>query len=488
MRATRRHRFLAASSIVCVTLGATSPAGADSLAAALTDAYRFNQQIKAERAAVRGKDELVPEAKSNLWRPHVFFEPQSGITRTPEHIKTIIPSTRLDLPDQSFTQKQDSTATDQLLQINLTMNLFDSGLTAAQLREAKALINAERGILKQTEQQVFQNVAIAYGQIVLNQFLAQYALETKQDTAGLLTEVQKLARQHFVTVTAVAQLEEEYQGAVSSYEQAMGAAGAARAQFLAVVERPAGKIGGWPEIAPNPAALTPALKIAAVDNPQVVIARSTLAAAYAAVGVAKAQLLPVLSLLGTLSRDWNNTHFTGNDVLIANGFPPHYSDTNSASAMLGFRLTMPLYQGGGEYANVRQQYDAVMQNQRTLIDTEFSVRGAAGSAWQTLNAAAAQYHSATAQVAAARQALAGMKRQFQDGTETITDVLTEERNLSSALATQAQAGYAYFTAVVAFQVATGRFTAKDLHLPVRLYDPLDHYEAVKNKWFGFGPN
>jgi hypothetical protein len=38
------------------------------------------------------------------------------------------------------------------------------------------------------------------------------------------------------------------------------------------------------------------------------------------------------------------------------------------------------------------------------------------------------------------------------------------------------------------QVAIGRFTAKDLHLPVQLYDPLDHYRAVTEKLIGFGPD
>jgi outer membrane protein len=477
-----------AAYIAVFALFVPRPGRADSLRAALTDAYQLNQQIKAERAAVKGKDELVPEAKSNLWRPHVSFQPQTSIARTAGTLKDIVPPFSPGGRRQSYTEGQYDTATNQLLQISATMNIFNSGQTAAQLHEAKALIDAERGILKQTEEQVFQSVATYYGQIVLNQFLAQYALETKQNTERLLTEVRALAQQHFVTTTSVDQLEEEYQSAVSSYQQAIGAAAAARAQFLAVVGRPAGGIDGWPEIAPIPPALSPAIEIAGVDNPQIITARAELAAAYAAADLAKRQLLPVLSLFTTLSRNWSNTHYTSNNSLVPSGLPPYFSDSNTVNATVGLSLSMPLYQGGYEYANVRQQLDLVLQNQHTLIDTEFSVEGAVGSAWQTLNAAAAQYHSTTAQVAAAKRALAGMERQFQDGTETITDVLTEQNNLSSALAAQAQAGYSYFTSVVAFEVAIGRFTAKDLHLPVQLYNPLVHYQAVKNKWFGFGPN
>lgn len=475
--------LLAPGIVVSPVLFAALPARADNLSSALADAYQLNQQIAAERATVQGKDENAAEAKANLWRPHITFQPQVSIARTPEHIKdTFLPPHK---PRQGDMENNDNTQTERLLQINATMNLFDSGLTAAQLREAKGLINAERGILKTTEQGVFQNVATQYGQIVLNQLLAQAALETRQDTERLRGIVKALEAEHFVTSTAVSQIEEQYQGSVASYEQARAAVAAARAQFLALVGRPAGKIEGWPALKPKPPALEPAIKIALADNPQVFTARSELAAAQAAVDVAKAELLPVLSVFGNVSRDWTNTHFTGNNVNVPSGLPPYYSNTNSANATVGLRLTMPLYQGGSEYANVRQQIDTVLQNQRLLINAQATVRGAVEAAWKDLEGAREQYRATTAQVEAARLALAGMKRQFADGTETITDVLTEERNLSSALAAAAQAGYSYFTAVVAFQVATGSFNAKDLHLPVQLYDPLDHYRAVKDKWIGF---
>jgi outer membrane protein len=32
----------------------------------------------------------------------------------------------------------------------------------------------------------------------------------------------------------------------------------------------------------------------------------------------------------------------------------------------------------------------------------------------------------------------------------------------------------------------GRLTAEQLKLPVQLYDPKKHYDAVRNKWIGFG--
>jgi outer membrane protein len=34
--------------------------------------------------------------------------------------------------------------------------------------------------------------------------------------------------------------------------------------------------------------------------------------------------------------------------------------------------------------------------------------------------------------------------------------------------------------------ATGRLTARDLHLPVPLYDETAYFNAVKDKWVGLG--
>ena len=43
-------------------------------------------------------------------------------------------------------------------------------------------------------------------------------------------------------------------------------------------------------------------------------------------------------------------------------------------------------------------------------------------------------------------------------------------------------------AVAEFDLAqqVGRLVAAELKLPVQLYDPKKHYDAVRNKWVGFG--
>lgn len=460
-------------------------ARADSLDQALADAYNRNQQIVAQRAALQGEAEKVPEAKANLWRPHLSLSDQATETRTLEDLQQ--KGNTSSNAHQNFTLEQDSVVGDQLISLNTLVNLYDSGQTFAQVRFAEGLIKVEQGVLAQTEQNVFVSVSQSYGQIMLNQLLRDLALEQKHDLEGMRTEVHAIVRQHLVTVGEVAQVDAQYASAQASYEQAIGNLDAARDQFLAVVGRPAGKIEGWPSLPPLPTSMDAGVSIAQKENPQIYSARYQVEANQAAADAAVDSLLPTVSLVSTVSKEDTGTHFTANNVGLPGGLPPYRTYADSTAFQIGLRLTWPLYQGGSEYALVRQQRQAVDQAQSTLIDTERSVTGSVRSEWHQLIAAKAQIAASKIQVDSARVALDGSERQYRDGTTSITDVIQQRQNLNSAVTTFDQANFNYFISAVQFFAAIGRFNAKSLNLPVELYDPLRYYKVVKDLWFGFGP-
>jgi outer membrane protein len=462
-----------------------SAARADNLDQALTDAYRLNQQIAAQRAALQGAAERVPQAKANLWRPHISLSEQATETRTLEDLQE--KGNTASNTHYNFTLEQDNVAGNQLISLNTLVNLYDSGQTFAQIRYAKALIKVEAGILAQTEQNVFVSVAQAYGQVVLNQLLRDLALEQEDDLSGMRTEVHAIVRQHLVTVGEVAQVDAQYASAQASYDQAIGNLDAARDQFLAVVGRPAGKISGWPSLPPLPPSLDTAITVAQRQNPQIYSARYQVVANQAAADAAFDNLLPVVSLVSTVSKGDTGTHYTANNAGVGTGVPPYRTYSDVTTFEIGLQLTWPLYEGGSEYALIRQQRQAVDQAQSTLTDTDRSVIGSVRSEWHQLIAAKAQIASSKAQVDAARIALTGAERQYRDGTTTITNVIQQRQNLNTAVTTFDQANYNYLIATVQFFAAIGRYNAKSLDLPVKLYDPLRYYNEVKDLWFGFGP-
>src|SRR4029079_12213574 len=95
-----------------------------------------------------------------------------------------------------------------------------------------------------------------------------------------------------------------------------------------------------------------AIKMAELNNPQVIAALFNNAAAKDAVDVAMAQLLPTVTLQGQMFQQNNASSWSTQ----ANGY------------QVTATLAVPLYQGGSEYAGVRQARQLEQQTQRQVDD------------------------------------------------------------------------------------------------------------------------
>ena len=70
------------------------------------------------------------------------------------------------------------------------------------------------------------------------------------------------------------------------------------------------------------------------------------------------------------------------------------------------------------------------------------------------------------------------------GQRTTLDVLDAQQELLDAQVTQVLAQRGRVVAAFRLISAVGRLDETELSLPVARYDPTEHYEAVKDKWFG----
>ncbi|MGH7191246.1 MAG: TolC family protein, partial [Acetobacteraceae bacterium] len=149
-------------------------------------------------------------------------------------------------------------------------------------------------------------------------------------------------------------------------------------------------------------------------------------------------------------------------------------------------LSVPLYQGGSEYASVRQAKQEQDKAVETLDNARRTAVQQASQAWQTLVAAEAAIASSKAAVSANRIALEGTERQAIVGTATTLDVLTVQQNLLNSETTLVQNLASFITASYGVAAAIGRLTAKDLKLPVSYYDENAYYRSVRSAWVGVG--
>jgi outer membrane protein len=188
------------------------------------------------------------------------------------------------------------------------------------------------------------------------------------------------------------------------------------------------------------------------------------------VDVAFSQLLPQVSFQGQMFQ--------------SNNSGARSSQTNGYQALL--QLSVPVYQGGQEYSAVRQAKQSQQQTSKLIDDARRTAVQNSVQSWETLAAAKASANSTRAQIQANSIALEGVEREAIVGSRTTLDVLNAQQALLQSQVTLVQNLAQVVTASYQVASAIGRLTARDLNLPVPLYDETAYYTAVKNKWVGLG--
>ena len=196
-----------------------------------------------------------------------------------------------------------------------------------------------------------------------------------------------------------------------------------------------------------------------------------------AVDVSFSALAPNLYLQGSGSYAKNESStFPGNLSTI--------DRTYGVSATLN--LSFPIYQGGQEYAAIRQARQNYLQAVRQTEDAQRAAREQAVQAYETLIAARASIESSHVAVRSSEIALEGLEREALVGSATTQEVLIGQQNLLAAEITLVQNVTSLVTASYGVASAIGRLTASDLGLQVPLYDETAYYKAVRDLLWGTG--
>jgi outer membrane protein len=163
---------------------------------------------------------------------------------------------------------------------------------------------------------------------------------------------------------------------------------------------------------------------------------------------------------------------------------PSTSYDRTSSASVSLNLTVPLYQGGAEYAKVRQAKEQLDTARLQTDANRDQVRARVTSYWGQLDAARASVVAAKAQIDAAELTLTGVQEEWRVGQKTNVDVLDAQTAVVNAKSTLATAERNRLVASFALLAAVGRLDATHLKLKVSVYRPEEHYGAVRDKWFG----
>ena len=465
----RRIANLASIAGVVVGLTAVSTQ-AQTLTDALAEAYNTNPQLLAQRALLRATDEQVPQALS-FWRPQVTFTGQVGLNTSALQTPPVSPSLN-GLGQIVFSSDRRHIITrPDLVQFQAIEPVYRGGRTVAQTRQAINTVESTRAQTLAVETSVFQAVAMAYLDVVRDQALVEVDRNNVDVLRKQLEATQDRFRVGEVTRTDVAQAEAALAQAQGTLVTQQGTLEISRAEYVRAVGHPPGRLMLPRERPVLPATREEALSLATNNNFSVISAKFAELAARDNIDVVRGQLLPQISVAGTLARSYDQSATFKGALL--------------NSAQITAQLTMPLYEGGAIYSQTRQAQQTVGQRRSQVDDARRAAVQTAAQFWSTLQAARASISSFAAAVRAAQIALEGTQQEALVGTRTVLDVLIQNQTL---LQTQSQLVTAQHDAALAeFNLASavGRLIAPELNLPVRLYDMEQHYREVKDKWIGF---
>jgi TolC family type I secretion outer membrane protein len=465
-----RSSFQLYSSVASVLAGliAVQPAVAQTIQDTMSTAYGQSTQLGGARAQQRATDEQVPQALSN-WRPTVTAT--AGITRTHTDIAPPAAAITSGTAPGWNTQK---TASVQVVQ-----NLYRGGRTEAQTSQATNAVKAGQAQLKSTEQAVLLQAAQSYLDVVRDQSTVDLNANNEAVLKRQLDAETDRLRVGEVTRTDVALAQASYQQARAQYTTAVGTLQTDRAAFQRVIGQAPGKLVQPAFKYELPATLEDAVAEAEENNPNVVAAEFIERAARDGVDLAQGARLPTIQLIGTFERIYPGAN--ASESVFGNTHASHI-DTGSVEA----QVTWPLYTGGLASSQVRQSKQTANQNLIEIEDAKRVARQTAIAAWQQLVAAKANIEALTSQVEAAQIGAEGTRQQALVGTATVLDSLTAEQQLLQAQVNLVGAQHDALVDSFTLLSAVGRMTARDLTLPVTIYDPQVNQDRVRDKWFGTG--
>src|SRR5271166_4719259 len=308
--------------------------------------------------------------------------------------------------------------------IEATQNVFDGYQTINRIRNAESNVMAVREQLRFTEQNTLLTGVTDYMDVLRDTAI----LELQRNNVLVLQEQLRETRDRFtvgeVTRTDVAQAEASLASSQATELSAEATLSASIARYRQTIgDEPKTLAPVRPIAKPVPRTLAQAITISQVEHPAI-----------------------TAQLLGT--------------------------------------LTLPIYQGGADYATIRHSKENLSVQELHADSLRDQIRQAVVSAWGLNQASVGIVRAARASVAANEVALAGVREEAKVGQRTTLDVLNAQQALLAARSNLVSAEHDQVVNSYSLLSQIGRLNVPTLGLGVAEYDPRVHYDQVKTKWIG----
>jgi outer membrane protein len=455
--------------VVAAIAGGAMPftrASADTLESALGYAYQNNPQLNAQRAVVRATDEGVPQALAG-YRPKAAVTANVGIQSLSTTVREIGSTTLPNAPASYFTQSGHNAP--HGVGATVTQTLLNGFQTANRTRLAEGQVLAARETLRTIEQTVLLNAVTAYMNLLRDTAILELQRSNLESLQEQLRQTRLRLESGNVTATDVSQSEARLAVGRTQFFAAEANYQSSRAIYRQVIGVDPGKLSpATPVDRFTPNKLNAAIAAGIAKNPNVTVAQHNVDVAMLQVKVAEGALYPTLSVQGSVQKNYETA----------------LNALQSFSASVVGQFSAPIYQGGSEYAAIRQAKETQGQKQLDLNVARDQARMTVVQAWAQLEAAKSSIESTKVQVTSAESALNGVREEARLGQRTTLDVLNAQQELVNARIAMVAAQRDRVVNSYALLAAVGRLSPQVLGLRVPTYDATVHYHQVRDAWAG----
>lgn len=436
-----------------------TPLFADSLAAAIADAYAQNPDLLAKRYDLRALDDELgialatarPSARIQITGGYDWTKP-GDITQASRSL-----SDRLNNPNIERNSVSSEVRVDQ--------PLWTGGRATSAYRASSASSAAGREALRGAEGDLVLDLVGTYLDVRRDSEAARIRADYVSILREILTEVAARREAGELTLTDTAQTETQLKSAEVQLTIAEAQLQASRAAYAAIVGREPGRLTAPPQLPGIPTSLDDAFLLAQAANPELAAAIANERASRARIDAARAEGRPELGLSGTVSTNGPAVPFDRHD----------HDLTFSGRTT----LTIPLFAGGRVRSQVAQARNRNTADGLRVAATERRVVQAVVNAWNQWAAAERNRTSQLAQLEAAQIFLEGALAEYREGLRSTFDVLFAQSSLREAeIGFLANERDSYF-AQAALLRHTGRLDAQTLLSAPVLYDPEEYAKRAR---------
>ncbi|WP_158599053.1 TolC family outer membrane protein [Rhodophyticola porphyridii] len=433
---TRSFSTLAAALAIALTVGGMSGAAkADTLRAALGDAYENSDLLEQSRFLARLQDEGVAQQISAL-RPIVNF-----------------------IANSTWNSVTDTTVNSLTLVGELLV--YDNGGRQRLVEAAReSVLSARQGLIN-LEQQVLLDAVTAY----MNVWRDIQVVQVRESNVRVLTQQLRAARDRFEvgedTRTDVAQAEAQLAAARSNLAAARGQLEISQELFVLAVGRPSEGLIGPGALPDLPDTEAEADRLARQQHPLILGLQHEVRADELSLAAARTDYGPSVSLRAETGEAFGDR-------------------SNGVTNTLSLTLTQPIYRGGQLFSLERSAIATLNATEAELHQQVRLIVQSVGNAYARLRIANAQIQASDQQIRAAQLAFDGVREEASLGARTTLDVLDAEQDLLDARISRIEAQADLYVGAYAALASVGLLTVEHLNLDVPQYDPTAYSNAFGN--------